>query len=117
MSDLRKTLKEMAQLSLLANKISSVQEKNLRMFPLIFFDKVAEARLSYDLGHSVDDVKRELQHNSYIEYSLKVDESANQSNLSKRFKALEIAVRELFWKDIKVLVLFNGKLVYESTDV
>lgn len=117
MSNTKQKLKEMAQLSLLANRISEVQEKNLKNFPFVFFESITLASISYDLGHGVNEETKQLNHNSHVIYDLELDESHNTQFLDKRFAALESSVRAVFWKDVKVKVLFNGKSVFESKDV
>jgi hypothetical protein len=113
-------LKELAQLSLLANRISEIQEKNLKMFPFVFFEKVKEVKIDYDLGHGIDEKSKEIQHKSSVTYYLTLDASANEGpdfNIAQRFLALETSIKELFWKDIKVQVYFNNNLVYETKNV
>lgn len=117
MSDIKKKLQEMAQLTLLSNRISEVQELNLKKFPFVFFEKVQEAQIDYDLGHGANKASQEVNHKSLVTYHLSIDKEANKNFLDKRFSALESSVRNLFWKDIKVSVYFNGQLVYESKDV
>lgn len=117
MSDTAQKLKELAQLSLLANRISEIQEKNLKNFPFVFFESVTLASISYDLGHGIDEEKKQINHNSYVTYDLELDEAHNQKFLDKRFAALEASVRAVFWKDVRVTVLFNKKPVFESKDV
>lgn len=117
MSDTRQKLKEMAQLSLLANRISETQEKNLKLWPFAFFEGVKVVRINYDLGHGVNEESKEVHHRSFVGYYLTLDEKANEPFLDKRFKTLEESVRALFWKDIVIKVHFNNKLVYESKDV
>lgn len=117
MSDTRQKLKEMAQLSILANRISEVQEKNLKMYPFVFFDGVSIVSIDYDLGHGVDEKSKEVHHKSLVAYHLTLDEKANERLLEKRLKTLEISVRAILWQDIIVKVFFNSKLVYESKDV
>lgn len=117
MSELKKQLKELAQLSLLANRISTIQEKNLKMFPFVYFDGVKEVVIDYDLGHGVDEKTKQVNHKSSVTYRLTMDGLSDNTNLSIRFNALEKSVRELFWKDVRIQVYFNGKLVYESKDV
>lgn len=104
----------MAQLSILANKISEVQEKNMKMYPFCFFDGVKEVKIDYDLGHGHNEATKEVNHNSYVSYYLILDESLNQTALDKRFAATEASIRALFWGDTRVSVYFNDKLVYES---
>lgn len=118
MSDkLRQQLKEMAQLSILANRISEVQEKNLKNFPFVFFNDVKLVRIEYDLGHAINKNKKEINHNSFITYYLTLNEETNKTFLEKRFLAMEVAIRDLFWKDVILKVLFNTKPVYESKHV
>lgn len=117
MSDTKQKLKEMAQLSLLANRISETQELNLKNFPFVFFESVSGVRIDYDLSHTVNEEAKELCHASHVTYKLELDEKYNTQFLDKRFSAIETSVRTLFWKDIKVMVYFNDKLVYESKDV
>jgi|SRR6202158_2035052 len=123
LSDLKQKLQEMAQLSILANRISEVQEKNLKMFPLVFFDNVAEAKVDYDLGHGIKENTKEVNHASrvsyYILYGMNIPLLKNDDANSLRNRCLNLqnAVRQLFWKDIKVEVYINREKVYESEDV
>lgn len=117
MSDIKQKLKELAQLSVLANRISEVQEKNLKNYPFVFFESVDAVRIDYDLGHGVDEATKQVNHRSRVTYYLQLIEELNTPALDKRFKALEASVRYIFWKDVIVEVYFNGKLVYGSQDV
>ena len=66
MSDsLKKHLKELAQLSMLANRISEIQEKNLKLFPFVFFEGLKEVTIDYDLGHGVNEGTKEINHNNF----------------------------------------------------
>lgn len=106
----------MAQLSVLANRISEVQEKNLKMFPFVFFEAVTDVKINYDLGHAVDEKTKEVHHKSKVSYYMTLNETLNEHALNKRFLALEASVRHLFWKDIIVEIYFNDKLVYGNKD-
>lgn len=131
----RETLRDMARLSLLSNRISAVQEKNLKAFPKVFFDGVSIGTIDYDFSHAAlvdteeDKSKLKEQDPSLalkykfnkvntkhfrVSYHLKVDDSANGTHMDKRFNALERAVRTLFYSDVKVEVFFNDKKVFES---
>lgn len=109
-------IREMAKLTMLSNKINPIQEKNLKMFPLVFFNGVKKAILEFDLcnGRSAEDDNRRGDGRSFVSYSLELDESLN-ANLEARFAHIESSVRNLFWSDTKVIVNFNGKKVFEST--
>lgn len=117
MSDIKQKLKEMAQLSVLAGRISEVQEKNMKNYPFVFFESVDSVRIDYDLGHGINEKTKQVNHKSRVSYYLTLIEEANSHALEKRFKALEASVRYLFWNDVIVEVYFNGKLVYGNKDV
>jgi hypothetical protein len=111
------TIKEMAKLSLVFNKINDIQIKNLQMFPLIFFNGVKSATIDYDFSNDFG-LSGDAKKNSFlVSYKLNIDETAENSNLDKRFDALANSVRGLFWNGIKVEVFFNEKLVFGGTDV
>lgn len=119
--DVRDTVRGMAALVVSSNRISQVHEKSLLAYPFIFFDGIKEVRIDYDLSHRHDvdldsknniTVKPPLQH-CYVSYYLIMDDTVN-TNLDRRFQALEDSVKTLFWKDLTVKVYFNEKIVYES---
>ena len=128
-------IRDMAKLSILDNKLNDIQLKNLKMFPLVFFNGVTEAKVTYDLHTEKPSVEYEIENktdpdklsikyefdrpktNSSVEYNLVIDELSPNDNLSYRFESLERAVRNIFWKEVRVTVLFNDKKVFESTYV
>lgn len=129
-------IREMAKLSLASNRISEVQEKNLKMYPLIFFDSVKKAEIDYDFTNNQTVETEEDRKNLEIKYKfnkldtkhfrvsyyLTVEDTltgftAQNEHMDKRFKALEDSVRNLFWKETKVEVFINGVKQYESKDV
>lgn len=128
MVDVQKTIRDMARLSLLSNKINEIQEKNLKIYGFAFFYGVSEAKIDYDFSNKAlvdteEDKKNfelkyklgELDTSHFrISYYLTIDEKTENSHLDKRFSALEQAVRHLFWKGIRVEVFFNDKKVFES---
>lgn len=119
-SAIRERIKEMAQLAILANRISEVQEKNLKHYPFVFFNEVNSVTIDYNVGRTIPKYapgEKEPKWDTWVSYNLELDESANTTHLDKRFFCLEEAVRVLFWKDLTVRVFFNGKKVYESKNV
>jgi hypothetical protein len=116
LSDIIKTqLREMAQLSVLSNRISEIQEKNLKMYPFVFFNDVKSVKIEFDLS-KVDDNGLMNHGDHHVTYFLDVLEETNPQP-EKRMSAIEAATRTLFWNDLKVRVVVNGKLAYESKNV
>lgn len=111
--EISKVLQEMASLTALSGRISELQIKNLQMFPLVFFNDVKEVKIEYDLSpvKTMDDSP--TFSNSIVSYHLNLDEEKN-NEFEKRFLALEKAVKNLFWSDIKIEVYFNNQIKYKS---
>jgi hypothetical protein len=103
----------MAQLSMLSNRISEIQEKNLKHYPFVFFNDVKSVKIEYNLSRWDNEQSNGLER--HVTYSLELDET-NQAHLDKRFFCIEEATRVLFWSDLKVRVVINGKLAYESKE-
>ena len=126
MSSNEQIIKEMANLTLLSGQINALQEKNLKMFPLVMFDGISSVEIEYDLmpepkveyeqNKTTMETKFSVEnrHQPKVQYRVKIDESKENLNIDKRFKALEQAVRTLFWPDTKVVIYFNDKIVFES---
>lgn len=113
MSDTSEILKEMAKLTILSNKISSMQEKNLKNFPFIAFDGVKSVKIDYDLSRS-EDKDESVSSGSYVTYYLIVNSALKNEYMSTRCKAVEYWVRNLFWKDVTVQININDKLIHKS---
>jgi len=119
--DIESQVKGMAALVLSSGRLSEFHEKNLKMYPMIYFNDVKEVKIEYDLAvrHDAEvdsknnlTLKKPLQ-NCIISYFLKLDESL-QDSVQKRFDALEGSVRNLLWKDLPVEIYFNDRIVYKS---
>jgi hypothetical protein len=106
-------LKEMGHLTALSGRICDLQIHNLKMYSLVFFEDVTEAKIEYDLMpiKTVDD--EPVKNNLLISYFLTLNETSN-NNLDKRFLALEKSVRTIFWNDVTIEVYFNNKIKYKS---
>lgn len=126
MSNLQE-LQEMAKLTLLTNRITDIQAKNLQMFPLIFFDGVSDGRVEYDLSNQMGVDSEENAKDLEIKYSfggdtdhlkvsyhLTLDPDVENLNIEKRLSALESSVRGILWKEIKVEVYLNEVKRFES---
>lgn len=126
--DTKETLKKMAQFSISTNQINEIQEKNLKIYPFVFFNGVKSVSIEYDLTthNSVDyetnpktlDITYKFNKpntdNFKISYDLAIDESQENHHMEKRFEALEKSVATLLWRGIPIEVAFNGKNVYKS---
>lgn len=125
-------VREMAKLTLLTNKINPIQEKNLKMYPLVFFNGIKSAKVDFDLSNdqmlidsneNKSDLEITYQFNKAetrhlrVSYHLEIDEDADNHSLGERYSAITQAVRNLFFKETKVQVFINAKLAYESKNV
>jgi len=107
-------VKEMAKLTMLSNRISEIQEKNLKMYPLVVFNEVQTVKIDYDLTtYRTGAEEGETRNNSQVSFYVDLDES-KQDNIEKRFNYLEAAVRNLFWADLTVKIYINNTLKFES---
>lgn len=113
--DIEGQLKDMAALTVLSNKINPIQEKNMKMFPLVFFNGVTKVTIKYDLSSmKAPEDDKPAQNASFVVYDLEIDETQDNGKLDVRFEHLERAVRTLFWNDVRVRLRFNDRLVKES---
>lgn len=110
-ASVKQKLRDMAKLSVLSNRMSEIQEKNLKCYPFIFFDGVKSVKLTFDLS-KVDDDGRINHGDHHVTYDLET--SQEQNSMDIRLAHLEKAVRTLFWNDLKVRVFVNGEKVFES---
>jgi len=101
------SIQELTRLVMFSGRISEVHLDNLRSFPWIFFNKLTEAKLEYDVQTT------DLTKTTTFCYELKLPIEAND-HLDKRYRALESAIRSLFWKEAVVQVKINGEEVYKS---
>lgn len=115
-SEIKEKIKDMAKLSVLSGRINEIQEKNIKMYPLIMFMGVRSVKIDYDLAHRKTMGHEEFKPDSNISFYLDIDEREDNTKLDKRFKGLEDAVRTIFWRDIIINVYFNNKLVYKSKE-
>jgi hypothetical protein len=121
-------VREMAKLSLMSNKINEIQEKNLKMFPFIFFDGVKSVKIDYDLSNNqtIDTEENakdleisykfnKLETNHFrVSYYLTIEEKVDNLLIDKRYSAIEQSVRNLFWKETRVEIYIDNELKYRS---
>lgn len=121
-------VREMAKLTLLTNKLNPIQEKNLKLYPLVFFNGIKSAKMDFDVSNeqmveSVEnrkDLELTYQFNKAdtrhlrVSYHLDIDEAADNHTIDARYSAITQAVQNLLFKEINVQVFINGKMTYES---
>lgn len=99
---------DLTKLMIFFGRVPETHLISLKSFPFIFFNDHTEApKLDYSVA-----TKKEDDDTSF-KYSLNIKLESNDE-LEKRYKALEKAVRDLFWKEAKVSIDINGKEVYKS---
>jgi hypothetical protein len=112
--DLRKQVREMAHLSILSGRISEIQERNLKIYPLVYFNGVTSVRIEYDLLQTTLSPDGPVASNSKVSYFLSLDEKTPNFNMERRFDSLLQSVHNLLWNDIIVNVYFNDKIVFTN---
>lgn len=106
-------IKEMAKLVMLSNRITEFHEKNLKLYPMVFFNGVKTANISYDFSNNSTSDNPINTNRGFVKYDIDLEDTSDNRRL-ERFEALTKAVRNLFWNDLKVEILFNGQLAYAS---
>jgi len=108
LSDQQPSLQDLTKLVLFSGRLSEIHIKNLQAFPFIFFnDHASDPKLDYDI-QTTDKTKP-----TSFSYDLNLNLATND-HLDKRYKALEDAVRALFWKEVVLEIKINGKGVFKS---
>lgn len=113
----------MAVLTMKSGRINEIQEKNLKIYPFLYFDGVIKVEIDFDLT-TRDDIMEDEENNKliiktpfrnhFVAYYLTVDKEKINSNIEKRFTYLERSVRDIFWNDIIIEVYINGTIKYKS---
>jgi hypothetical protein len=107
-------VKDMAKLTILSGRLNEIQEKNLKIYPFVFFNGVKSVKMDYDLLQKKPSENSPVLSNSVIAYHLVVD--GDNGSPEVRYKALSASVKALLWDDITVSIYLNDKKVYESTN-
>lgn len=107
-STVREQVKEMARLTMLSNRLNEIQEKNLKLYPYIFFEGVKNGAIVYDLECRPDASSEDRQMSTYVNYTIEVSPDTVITFLDQRIAALKVAVRTIFWSDLTVNVEVKG---------
>jgi hypothetical protein len=105
LSDKAVPIADITKLGMFFGRISEVHIQNLKNFPWIFFNDLTEVTLDYSVASKKED-------SSMVSYGLVI--AKENDNLEKRYKAIEDAVRALFWKEVHVKIFINHKEVFKS---
>ena len=102
------SIQDLTKLVMFSGRLSSVHVKNLEAFPFIYFnDHIEDPKLEYSIATT--DKTEPTLFSYYLQLNLETND-----HLDKRYKALEEALRSLFWKEVKLEVKINGKEGYKS---
>lgn len=107
MSEKTIPIEDLTKMVMFSGRISSVHIENLKAYPWIFFNDLTEAKLDY----SVETTDKNKPTVFSYDLTLKLE---SNDKLYKRYDALELAVRQLFWKEVKIVVKINGEEVFKS---
>jgi hypothetical protein len=99
------SIQELNQLMIFSRQLSSVHVESIKSYPFIFFNGLTEVKVDHDISLVVDGP-------SLVSYDLTLKEE--NDHLEKRYKALESALRSLFWKELKIKVSINSQEAYKS---
>jgi len=108
MSDIKEKVRELGKLSILSNRISDFHQKNMETYPFVVFNGIKEAEVDYGL---------ERGGKNYVQYTLLLKNEAENPLLEKRLEMLDKSIKNLFWKEVSVIVILDGKKVFDSTPV
>ena len=106
MSDQSPPPGDLTKLMLFFGRIPETHIKSLQSYPFIYFNDLKEAKLDYV-------VAKDKNGETIFSYDLSLNLEPND-HLDKRYKALEVAVRNLFWKEAKIKITINGQEAYKS---
>lgn len=99
---------DLTKLMLFFGKIPETHIKSIQSYPFIYFnDHLADPKLDYSVA-TID--KNEP---TVFKYDLTLNLETNDF-LDMRYKALERAIRDLFWVEAQIEVNINGTEVYRS---
>lgn len=107
MSDQGPSPGDLTKLMLFFGRIPETHIKSLESYPFIYFNDLKEAKLDYSIA------TKDKNGETIFSYALSLNLESND-HLDKRYKALEMAARSLFWKEAKIKININGQEVYKS---
>lgn len=105
MSNSEEKVRELTKLGIVSDRVSEFHQKNLEAFPFIMLDGIEQAEIKYDLERGAK---------NYVEYILKVKLGVQTASVERRLESLDKAVKNLFWKEVSVIVKMNGDKVWDS---
>jgi hypothetical protein len=101
----RAQIREMARLTMLSNRLNPIQQKNLEVYPYIFFEGVKKGTIVFDLECRPDP---QDQKKTYVNYTIEIDPEVAVTFEERRREALRTAVRTLFWSNVEVGIEIKG---------
>ena len=112
MNNTKEILDDMRKITMLTGEISSVHEQSLKQWPYVALESVQHAEIKYDLTKDLTQETGE----GYVHFDVK-SALLNEEHpkIKDRCDVLTEWVRDMFWKEIKVIVSLNDTIVYENS--
>lgn len=98
---------DLTKLMVFFGRVPETHIKALKEYPWIFFNDLYVVKIDYAI-ETTDKTRA-----TTFSYDLTLLIEKND-HLDKRYKALESAVRTLFWKEVLIAIKINGQEVYKS---
>ena len=115
MNNTKEILDDLRNITMLTGELASVHEESLRNWPYVLFDDIKGVEIKYDLTKEYTKETGEGYVDYYIDF---VTDEVAKRPLEENDKKLDILtswVRDMFWKEIKVIVYFNSEKFYENS--
>lgn len=98
--------KELKKLMIVSGRLPETHWKTIQSYPFIFFNDVSEAKLEYSVAIKPSE-------HTVFHYELSTNIESNNC-IEKRYKGIEKAIKDLFWKEAQIKISINGQEVYKS---
>lgn len=97
---------ELKRLMIATGRLPETLWRTLQNYPFIFFNDVKEAKIDYSIATKPSE-------STTFEYNIILNTESNNC-IEKRYKGIEKAIRDLFWKEAQIKISINGQEVYKS---
>ena len=114
----KEIIDDMRKITMLTGEISSVHVQNLKTWPFVVFDDIVSVEIDYDLtkANTLETGEGVVIFNT-MSKEMEKEDLLGQINFEKRCNMLASYVRNMFWKEIKIEVLFNSEQVFSDSSL